>query len=85
VVDEKALVAALRAGEIWGAGLDVFEREPELEPGLADLENAVIPPHLGSATFETRVKMGMMAAGNILAALNGSVPPNCLNPAANNR
>lgn len=85
VVDEKALVAALRTGEIWGAGLDVFEREPELEPGLAELDNAVIPPHLGSATLETRVKMGMMAAGNILAALNGGVPPNCLNPAANNR
>lgn len=79
VVDEKALVVALRTGEIWGAGLDVFEREPELEPGLAELENVVIPPHLGSATLETRENMGLMAARNILAALAGEVPPNCLN------
>ncbi len=82
VVDEKALVRALKEKRIWGAGLDVFEREPELEPGLTELENVVIAPHLGSATLETREKMGILAAQNILAALAGSVPPNCLNPEA---
>jgi glyoxylate reductase len=80
VVDEKALVQALSTGKIWGAGLDVFEREPELEPGLAELDNVVIAPHLGSATLETRTKMGLMAVQNILAALDGKVLPNCLNP-----
>jgi len=82
VVDEKALVRALKEKRIWGAGLDVFEREPELEPGLMELDNVVIPPHLGSATIETRDKMGILAAENILAALAGKVPPNCLNPEA---
>lgn len=82
VVDEKALVQALKEKRIWGAGLDVYEREPELEPGLAELDNVVIPPHLGSATIETRDKMGTLAAENILAALAGKIPPNCLNPDA---
>jgi glyoxylate reductase len=82
VVDEKALVKALREKRIWGAGLDVFEREPELEPGLSTLENVVITPHLGSATVETRDNMGIVAADNILAALTGEMPPNCLNPEA---
>jgi glyoxylate reductase len=80
VVDEKALVKALREKRIWGAGLDVFEREPDLEPGLSELENVVITPHLGSATIETRARMGNLAAENILAALAGTMPPNCLNP-----
>ncbi|EAX47745.1 D-isomer specific 2-hydroxyacid dehydrogenase, NAD-binding [Thermosinus carboxydivorans Nor1] len=84
VVDEKALVAALRRGEIWGAGLDVFENEPALAEGLAELDNVVIPPHLGSATLETRTKMGLVAVENILAALDGRMPPNCLNPEARN-
>lgn len=79
VVDEKALVAALRTGRIWGAGLDVFEREPVLEPGLAELPNAVILPHLGSATEETRTRMGLVAVENILAALDGRTPPNGVN------
>jgi glyoxylate reductase len=82
VVDEKVLVKALREKRIWGAGLDVFEREPELEPGLSELENVVITPHLGSATIETRGRMGNLAAENILAALAGTMPPNCLNPDA---
>lgn len=82
VVDEKALVKALREGEIWGAGLDVFEREPELEPGLTELDNVVIPPHLGSATLDTRANMGLMAVNNILTALAGYIPANCLNPEA---
>ena len=79
VVDEAALVAALRQGQIRGAGLDVYEKEPELSPGLADLENVVLLPHLGSATVETRTRMAVMAAENLLAGLRGDPPPNCLN------
>lgn len=79
VVDEAALVAALRQGRIRGAGLDVYEREPELSPGLAGLENVVLLPHLGSATVETRTRMALMAAENLLAGLRGDPPPNCLN------
>ena len=79
VVDEVALVTALRHGQIRGAGLDVYEREPELSPGLADLENVVLLPHVGSATVETRTRMALMAAENLLAGLRGDPPPNCLN------
>ncbi len=79
VVDEAALVAALHQGQIRGAGLDVYEREPELSPGLADLENVVLLPHVGSATVETRTRMALMAAENLLAGLRGDPPPNCLN------
>jgi glyoxylate reductase len=79
VVDEAALVEALRRGEIRGAGLDVYEREPELAPGLADLENVILLPHVGSATIETRTRMAQMAADNLLAGLRGDQPPNCLN------
>jgi len=80
IVDEKALVSALRNGIIAGAGLDVFEREPELEPGLADLDNAVIVPHVGSGTVATRIKMGNKAAINLIAMVNGEEPPDCVNP-----
>lgn len=66
VVDEKALVKALKEGEIWGAGLDVYEKEPEIAPGLAELNNVVMCPHIASATEETRTKMGMMAVENLL-------------------
>jgi glyoxylate reductase len=79
VVDEAALVTALRQGQIRGAGLDVYEQEPELCPGLADLENVVLLPHLGSATVNTRTRMALMAAENLLAGLRGDPPPNCLN------
>lgn len=82
VVDEKALVKALKAGEILGAGLDVFENEPKVEPELLKLDNVVVTPHIGSATIETRSKMAMMAAENVLAGVKGEVPPNCLNPEA---
>ncbi len=80
IVDEKALVSALRNGIIAGAGLDVFEREPELEPGLADLDNAVIVPHVGSGTVATRIKMGNKAAINLIAMVKGEEPPDCVNP-----
>ena len=80
VIDEKALVEALRNGDIWGAGLDVFEREPLLEPGLIDLDNVVIPPHFGTSTMDTRIKMGQMVIDNLFAVLDGKIPPNCLNP-----
>ncbi|QGP91183.1 Putative 2-hydroxyacid dehydrogenase [Neomoorella glycerini] len=80
VVDEKALVKALQEKEIWGAGLDVFENEPELAPGLAELDNVVLCPHIASATWETRTNMALMAANNLLAALRGELPPQCLNP-----
>ena len=80
VVDEAALVDALKSGEIAGAGLDVYEKEPILHEGLYDCENAVIIPHLGSATLETRGKMASIAATNIIARLHGERPPNCVNP-----
>ena len=79
VVDEAALVEALRQGEIGGAGLDVYEQEPQLSPGLTELDNVVLLPHVGSATIETRTKMGLMAAENLLVGLRGERPPNCLN------
>ena len=71
VVDEAALVRALSEGTIAGAGLDVYEREPELEAGLVDLENVVLLPHVGSATLETRSAMAMLAARNAMAVLEG--------------
>jgi glyoxylate reductase len=82
LVDEKALVEALKTGDIAGAGLDVYEDEPRLAPGLAELPNVVLLPHLGSATLETRTKMAEMAATNVVAALEGRVPPNLVNPDA---
>lgn len=80
VIDEEALVGALRDGEIFAAGLDVFEKEPEVHPGLLELDNAVIVPHLGSATVATRDAMGMLAGENLIAALEGRRPPTLLNP-----
>jgi len=76
VVDEIALVEALKNKTIKGAALDVFEKEPELMPGLADLENVILTPHIASATEETRSKMSEMAADNIIAALENQTPPN---------
>jgi len=76
IVDEKALVGALKNKVIKGAALDVFEEEPRLAPGLAELENVVLTPHLASATEETRAAMSRLAAENIIAALSGETPLN---------
>lgn len=80
IVDEKALVLALREGWIRGVALDVFEKEPEVEPELLKLDNVVLAPHIGSATHATRTKTATMAAGNLVKALQGEVPPNLVNP-----
>ena len=80
VIDEKALVRALRAGKIAGAGLDVYEHEPEIEPALFEMENVVLAPHIGSATRETRLRMCTMAAENLISALKRERPPNLVNP-----
>ena len=82
VVDEKALVEALRDRRIWGAALDVFEDEPTLAPGLVDLPNVVIVPHIASATEETRLAMGDIVSRNVLAVLEGGEPDCCINPEA---
>jgi glyoxylate/hydroxypyruvate/2-ketogluconate reductase len=85
VVDDAALVDALRHGDIRAAGLDVFENEPRLNAGLLGLDNVVLMPHIGSSTEETRRAMAMTAARNLSAALTGGVPPNLLNPEARDR
>jgi len=76
IIDEKALVKALENKDIKGAALDVFEEEPKLAEGLADLDNVILTPHIASATEETRSKMSEMTAENIIATLEGSTPPN---------
>lgn len=80
VVDEPALVAALRENRIAAAGLDVFENEPKLDPGLYDLPNCVLLPHLGSGTIGTRTKMGLLCVDNLMAVCTGRRPPHCVNP-----
>lgn len=76
VIDEAALVEALKSGQIAGAGLDVFEEEPKVHPGLLECENAALLPHLGSATIETRTAMATLAADNAVAVLAGKEAPN---------
>jgi glyoxylate reductase len=80
VVDEKALVRALKEKKIAGAGLDVFEKEPEIEPELTRFNNVVLAPHISSASRETRLRMCMMAAENLAAGVKGERPPNLVNP-----
>ena len=82
VVDEAALVEALRSKKIAGAAFDVYEREPALTPGLADLPNVVLAPHIGSASGSTRDRMSVMTAENLLRALRGECPEWCVNPEA---
>lgn len=78
IVDENALVDALKNGVIRGAALDVYENEPTLASGLAELENVILTPHTASATEDTRQAMGELAAKNIIEALEGRVPPNLI-------
>ena len=80
VVDEAALADALQAGVIAAAGLDVFEHEPDVHPKLLGLENALIVPHIASASVATRTRMCVMAAENMIAGLAGHRPPNIVNP-----
>jgi lactate dehydrogenase-like 2-hydroxyacid dehydrogenase len=80
VVDEKALVKALKNNLISGAGLDVFENEPNLEPGLYELSNVVLTPHTGTSTLDTRIKMGEGCARSIFSVLDRQIPKNCVNP-----
>jgi len=80
IVDERALVKALKSRRIAAAGLDVYENEPVLAPGLAALPNTVLTPHIGSGSFETRLRMSNMAVTNCIAGLTGQRPPNLLNP-----
>jgi glyoxylate reductase len=85
IVDEAALAEALRTGEIFAAGLDVYEHEPEVPEALLGLENITLLPHLGSATIETRTAMGLLAVENLLAGLAGERPRCLVNPAVLDR
>jgi len=82
VVDETALTKALKEGRIDSAGLDVYEKEPALSPGLVELENVVLTPHTGSATYEARDRMAVMAAQNLVAGLKGERPRHLVNASA---
>ena len=82
LVDEVALVEALRTGSIWGAGLDVFEEEPRVAEGLVDLENVLLAPHLGSATDATRREMARLCAEAVIEVLSGELPANLVQPAS---
>ena len=80
IIDEKALMRALKKKKIAGAGLDVFEHEPNLPPGLKAMPNVVLTPHQGSAVMEVRDLMANIVVDNIEALIDGRVPPNCVNP-----
>jgi glyoxylate reductase len=80
IIDEKALMRALKSKKIAGAGLDVFEHEPKLPPALRSMNNVVLTPHLGSAVLEVRDLMANIVVDNIQALIDGQVPPNCINP-----
>ena len=79
IINEKALVEILKKGKLAGVGLDVYEKEPKIEPELLEMKNTVLLPHIGSATQETREKMSVMVAENIIAALSGKKPANLIN------
>jgi lactate dehydrogenase-like 2-hydroxyacid dehydrogenase len=80
IVDDEALILALRQRRLAGAGLDVFEGEPKFNPGFLELDNVALTPHIGSSSAATRMAMAMRAADNLIAALGGERPPNLLNP-----
>jgi glyoxylate reductase len=80
VIDEAALARALTSGAIRGAGLDVFEREPAVDPALLAAPNTVLAPHIASATTETRTRMALIAAENVIAVLAGRPPKNPVTP-----
>ncbi len=80
LVDEAALAAALRDKVITGAALDVYEHEPEVHPALKACDNTILTPHLGSAVAETRERMALIVAENIIAVMEGRRPPNLYNP-----
>lgn len=82
IVDDAALIEALREGRIAAAGMDVFENEPAFNPGFLALKNVALTPHIGSASRPTRMAMATTAARNLIAALSGQTPPNLLNPDA---
>jgi len=82
IVDDEALIAALRQGRLCGAGLDVFEGEPKLNADFLEIDNVILTPHIGSSSRATRMAMAMRAADNLIAALAGQRPPNLLNPEA---
>jgi len=82
VVDDAALIVALREKRIAAAGIDVFEGEPKFNPGFLELDNVAMVPHIGSATRATRTAMALLASKNLAAALSGKRPPNLLNPEA---
>jgi lactate dehydrogenase-like 2-hydroxyacid dehydrogenase len=80
IVDDEALISALRQRRLCGAGLDVFEGEPKFNPGYLELDNVALTPHIGSSSAATRMAMAMTAADNLIDALSGQRPPNLLNP-----
>ena len=79
IIDEAALIKALKEHWIFGAGLDVYEHEPKISEKLKKLDNVILQPHTGSGTIETRTKMALMAVDNMIAGLKGDIPPNCIN------
>lgn len=80
VIDEKALIKAMKNNWIFGAGLDVYEYEPEVSKELIELDNVILQPHSASATTSSRTNMAIIAAKNMIAGLKGDIPPNCVNP-----
>jgi glyoxylate reductase len=81
IIDEKALIKALKEQKIAGCALDVFENEPEISEALIKMDNVLLLPHIGSATLETRTNMAFMCAENLIAALiKNRIPPNLVNP-----